>query len=155
MSEETDASLRAKIACLKCDRDILREFVEEANHRAEQLRDERDKTKAILSACANAIGNGAAASADCSLEFMAQIPTEIELHISALRSERNALRLVLAQAHEGLSMLVGREMFEDQVDDDLVFLFCGPKVAREVHTLSVKDIRLARAALKAVEEVLK
>jgi hypothetical protein len=116
---------------------------------------ERDEAKAIISACANAIGNGAAASADCSLEFMAHIPTEIELHISALRSERNALRLVLAQAREGLSMLVGREMFEDQVDDDVLFLFCGPKVAREVHTLSVKDIRLARAALKAVEEALK
>jgi hypothetical protein len=72
-----------------------------------------------------------------------------------LTHERDALRAALEQARDGLSVMVGQDMFEDQTDSDLVLLFCGPKVAREVYTLKVKDIRRAQAALKAAEEALK
>lgn len=72
-----------------------------------------------------------------------------------LTRERDALRAALEQARDGLSMMVGQDMFDDQTDDDLVLLFCGPKVAREVYTLKVKDIRRAQAALKAAKETLK
>lgn len=41
--------------------------------------------KAIISRCATEIGNGAAVSPDCSIEFMAQLPAEIAAHTDKLR----------------------------------------------------------------------
>ena len=65
---------------------------DELRARAEKAEAERDAAKSILSKCADAIGNGAAVSQECSIEFMSCIPREIGLHVASLTEDLGETR---------------------------------------------------------------
>lgn len=48
--------------------------------------------RSIISKCADALGNGAIISHDCSVEFMRGLPSEIGLHVASLTEELETLR---------------------------------------------------------------
>lgn len=77
------------------------EGLKEADDMAATLSAENAALRQIISYCASAIGNGAFASPDCSVEFMQGIPNEMRLHSSALkeRLERveGALKALLSR----------------------------------------------------------
>lgn len=57
------------------------------NDEIERLRSENDRLREVISRCAASLGNGAAIMPTCTVEFMAELPREIELVTSGLRSE--------------------------------------------------------------------
>jgi hypothetical protein len=52
---------------------------------SDTVKAENDALRQIVCDCAKAIGNGAALSSDCSVEFMSFVPGEIALHIAKLK----------------------------------------------------------------------
>jgi hypothetical protein len=51
---------------------------------------ENASLRTIVSKCADALGNGAAISHDCSIAFMGELPSEIGLHVASLTEDRDA-----------------------------------------------------------------
>jgi hypothetical protein len=75
----------------------------------ERLRTENAALRTIISKCADALGNGAAISHDCSIAFMGELPSEIGLHVASLTDDRDtwkersdSLRAKLERAKEVL-----------------------------------------------------
>jgi len=60
--------------------------------RAEAAERECAELRKIVSDCADALGNGAIVSPDCSIEFMQSLPSEIGLHVASLCDERDHLK---------------------------------------------------------------
>ena len=105
--------------------DALADQCEKAEARAEKAEAERDAAKSILSKCADAIGNGAVVAPECSLEFMAHIPSEIGLHVASLtedlgetreqrdvaRAQADVLAVHLKAARKHLNALAGHAAY--------------------------------------------
>lgn len=77
--------------------------------RLERAEAEREALRAVISECATAIGNGAAVSKHASVEFMAMLPGEIRGVATALRAERDALRVELEKERAEVRRLEGRK----------------------------------------------
>lgn len=61
--------------------------VAEMHRMAARALAENERLREIISRCAASLGNGAAIMPTCTVEFMAELPREIELVTSDLRSE--------------------------------------------------------------------
>ena len=57
--------------------------------RTAELENESAALRTIVSKCADALGNGAAISYDCSIAFMGELPSEIGLHVASLTEDRD------------------------------------------------------------------
>jgi len=73
---------------------------------------ENASLRTIVSKCADALGNGAAISHDCSIAFMGELPSEIGLHVASLVEDRDtwkeqadSLRAKLERATEAVGKL--------------------------------------------------
>lgn len=98
--------------------DALANQCEKAEARAEKAEAERDAARAenaalrsTLSKCAEALDNGAVVSPDCSVEFMAELPREIGLHVASLtedlvetKSQRDAARAAPSLREKAISL---------------------------------------------------
>lgn len=70
----------------------IRAALAEKDARIADQGDENKRLRETLSKVCSALGNGAFASPDCSIEFMEEIPREVELVITASRAECEGLR---------------------------------------------------------------
>lgn len=93
----------------EADRKAWRAIMRAAGREVERLGTENASLRTIVSKCADALGNGAAISHDCSIAFMGELPSEIGLHVASLTEDRDtwkeqsdSLRAKLERVKEAL-----------------------------------------------------
>lgn len=122
--------------------DRLRALIQSAIDAARaEDRAENAWLRAVVSKCADALGNGAFISPDCTVEFMESLPSEIGLHVASLVEDRDtwkeradAATAQAAKMREALCELIAAvaETYRDR-----------PMTARVSHAMEA-----ARAAVK-------
>jgi outer membrane murein-binding lipoprotein Lpp len=146
-------------ADLGAPREALEKFAEaEARDREPQVWAENTKLRQILSECATAIGNGARASPECSIEFLSWIPGEIaaerkrlneqlERYVTIVRHEREhggklnaTIARLTAQVEEMTTKLQIAAVYQERFQQTIA------KQGEEWRKLSA-DIALTREAL--------
>lgn len=73
---------------------------------AKAVADDRDALRSALSQCAVVVG--ASASTDCSVEFLACVPREVELVVGKLRTERDTLKQRVEELEASVSHLMAQ-----------------------------------------------
>lgn len=118
--------------------------------------------RSIISKCADALGNGAVISPDCSIEFIGALPSEIGLHVASLtedrdtwkerakvaEAERGSLRAKLERAKEAIN--AARRHVDSQNRAEGMWDGFGPRKSRPSDaTLSMVDAVIAELSADA------